>query len=195
VTCLCLTRNRRTWLPKAIACFQKQTYPQAELLILADGQDVRELLPDDDRVRLIHLSEVRTIGEKRNFGCGRAQGDVICHWDDDDWSAPGRLADQIPRLNGIAVTGYNAMRFTDGGRWWRYQGTSDYALGTSLCYLRSWWQAHPFKACNVGEDNVFVNMARSERAILSVDAGELMHATIHPNNTSPRHITANWIPL
>jgi O-antigen biosynthesis protein len=162
------------------------------LLILADGQDVRDLVPDDKRIQLIHLQDKRNIGEKRNYGCERAQGEVICHWDDDDWSAPGRVADQVQRLEETSVTGYHSMRFTDGARWWQYRGTPDYALGTSLCYLRSWWKLHPFEARHVGEDNYFVSNARKHRALKSVDAGELMHATIHQSNTSPRILTEAW---
>ena len=78
MTLLCLTKNRRRWLPQAIACFQRQTHKDAELLILADGEDVRDLLPaDDSRVRLIHLERPLNVGDKRNFGCERAAGHVI----------------------------------------------------------------------------------------------------------------------
>ncbi len=102
-------------------------------MILADGQDVRHLVPEHDpRVRLIHLDGWPEIGAKRNFGCEHAEGEIIAHWDDDDYSAPGRLADQVERLreSGKAVTGFHSMRFTDGVHWWKYEGTRNYALGT-----------------------------------------------------------------
>jgi glycosyltransferase involved in cell wall biosynthesis len=198
VTCMCLTRNRRAWLPKAIQCFLSQTYKVSQLLVVAEGPDVRDLVPRDPRIHLIHLSErTWSIGEKRNYACERATGDIICHWDDDDWSAPDRLADQLARLQqtGCAVTGYHSMRFTDGAHWWKYAGTKTYALGTSLCYHRSWWDAHRFQPKNVGEDNYFVEQACAAKTLASVDAGELMHATIHDANTSPRRIGSNWKSL
>jgi glycosyltransferase involved in cell wall biosynthesis len=197
VTCLCLTKNRRVWLPKAIQCFQQQSYPQIELLILADGEDVKDLVPDDDRIRLIHLEESRKIGEKRNFGCQQAGGEVICHWDDDDWSGPGRITRQIEMMeaSGKAVAGFHSMRFTDGANWWAYLGTKNYAIGTSLCYRRDWWQAHKFSHANVGEDNDFVAAAANARQLVNEDAGDLMHATIHAGNTSPRMIANNWKKL
>jgi glycosyltransferase involved in cell wall biosynthesis len=198
VTCLCLTRNRRQWLPKAIDQFLNQTYPHRELLILADGEDVRDLVPDDERIRLLHLEGARFIGEKRNLGCERALGDVIAHWDDDDFSAPGRLADQLARLesSGKAVTGYCSMRFTDGNAWWEYRNTPDFAVGTSLMYRRDWWKAHPFPAKQVGEDGDFVMTAQQHRQIFCSDAGEFMHATIHAGNTSPRTLMGNnWRKL
>jgi glycosyltransferase involved in cell wall biosynthesis len=193
VTALCLTRNRRQWLPKAIHCFQQQSYRKTELLILADGEDVRDLIPADDRIRLIHLAESRNIGEKRNYGCDRAAGEVICHWDDDDWSAPGRLARQIEMLNesGLKLAGFCSMRFTDGVNWWRYKGTKNYALGTSLCYRRDWWLSNPFRPTSIGEDNHMVWAAQAAKQIVSEDAGDLMVASVHGDNTSKRN-AANW---
>jgi O-antigen biosynthesis protein len=194
VTCLCLTRNRRQWLPKAIESFLQQTHRNAELLILADGEDVRDLVPDDEHIRLIHLEGPITIGDKRNFGCEHAPGEFIAHFDDDDYSAPGRLADQLGRLHesGMSVTGYNSMRFTDGERWWKYAGTVNYALGTSLLYRKDWWLRNRFRSLQVGEDNQFVAQAFASGELATADAGDLMHATIHAGNTSPRSLGSSW---
>jgi glycosyltransferase involved in cell wall biosynthesis len=158
---------------------------------------VSDLVPNDPTIRLIHLAEERPIGDKRNFGCSHASGAYIAHWDDDDVSYPTRLADQIDRLrvSGKAVTGYHSMRFTDGSRWWHYRGELHYALGTSLCYARSWWQSHPFKAIQVGEDNNFVAEAWTAQQLSTVDGAEYMHATIHTGNTSPRTFGNNWQEL
>ena len=165
------------------------------MLILADGDDVRDLVPAHDSIRLIHLGEQRDIGTKRNLGCERAAGSLIAHWDDDDYSAPERLADQVQVLvehPQYAVTGYHSMRFTDGARWWKYSGTRNYALGTSLCYRRDWWQQHQFHATQVGEDNQFVAVAWAANVLYSIDAGDRMHATIHAGNTSPRAMGSSW---
>lgn len=164
-------------------------------MILADGIDVLDLVPnDDERIRLIHLSTSPEIGAKRNFGCERAAGQIIAHWDDDDYSAPGRVEDQVGRLleSGKAVTGYHSMRFTDGIRWWLYSGSKYYALGTSLCYWRWWWQQNKFQSLHVGEDNQFVASAHSSGELATAEAGTLMHATIHDGNTSPRQMGDNW---
>ena len=195
MTCLCLTKDRRRWLPHAIRCFRRQTYGNAELLILADGADVLDLVPDDPRIRLIHLEGPLNIGDKRNFGCERAAGDVIAHFDDDDHSAPERLADQIRRLDesGRNVTGFHSMRFVAAdGQWWKYSGAPGYALGTSLCYRREWWRNHRFPSVQIGEDNAMVAVANAAGELVTAEAGELMHATIHPGNTSPRGQGSSW---
>ena len=195
MTCLCLTRNRRNWLPKAIDCFLAQTYPRRELLIVADGEDVADLVPQDERIRLLHVTGQTEIGEKRNFGCEHAYGDLIAHWDDDDFSAPGRLADQVGRLreSGKAVTGYHSMRFTDGARWWQYINNPGFSLGTALLYRREWWASNRFPNKHIGEDNDFGGRAQQQGQMISVDAGDLMYATVHPGNTSPRPLSGtNW---
>src|SRR5437870_1942610 len=61
ITCLCLTRNRRGWLPKAIASYLAQSYTPRELLIIADGEDVTDLVPQQEDIRLIQIEEGRNI--------------------------------------------------------------------------------------------------------------------------------------
>ena len=87
------------------------------------------------------------------------------------------------------------MRFTMGEDWWQYSGTADYALGTSLMYRRDWWSAHRFDSVQVGEDNRFASEASAARELASTDARELMYATIHPGNTSPRNFGSSWKKL
>ena len=164
--------------------------------MIADGENVSDLIPPG--VRYLHLEGSPTIGQKRNVGSEAARGDLVASFDDDDFSAPGRLTDQIRRLQqlGKAVTGYCSMRFCNGPQWWQYTGAADYALGTSLVYRRDWWACNPFPEIQVGEDNGFVGRAREQGQIVAADAGDLMWATIHSNNTSPRQLTGgNWSQL
>jgi glycosyltransferase involved in cell wall biosynthesis len=185
------TRGRQAYAIDAVSCFRCQTYPHKELIILDDADDPSFPVPPDiPGIQYHRLAKRLTIGAKRNICCSRAEGEVIAHWDSDDYSAPERLEDQFQRLlsTGADVTGYNAMRFTDGARWWQYTGSEDYALGTSLMYRREYWEANPFPCEMVGEDSAFIVPARKAQKIACVDAGDLMTATIHAGNTSPRVI-------
>lgn len=156
--------------------------------MVSSGQAVTHLIPEG--VRHLHLRGIPTTGRARNVGVEASLGEVIAHFDDDDFSHPGRLEDQLRRLiaSGKPVTGYRSMRFTDGTRWWRYDGSADYALGTSLVYRRDFWQRSRFPDLKVGEDNQFVSRARACGGIATADAGEMMWATIHDQNTSPRSV-------
>ena len=201
-----MTRNRRQWLPQAVRCFRSQTYPNKELLIVADGENIRDVVPDDPNIRLVEIESGHTIGEKRNFGCERAAREFIAHWDDDDFSAPGRLADQLSRLqaSGKAVIRYSPMYFarTRPGRpvpcslspvpsleWWIFQGSGIAVIGSSLFYSKSWWERHPFPARQVGEDSDFGMEAARAGQLVTAEAGLLMAATIHPANSSPRNLS------
>ena len=199
MTCLCLTRNRRQWLPQAIRCFQSQTYRNKELLIIADGENVRDIVAgaqeSDERVRLIEIPEGYRIGQKRNFGADQAAGEIIAHWDDDDFSAPERLGDQVQRLlaSGKAVTAYCAMYFRASraiteSEWWFYEGKPGRGIGTSLLYRKEWWRQHQFQAIQIQEDSHFMHAAAGAKEFVTAEAGTLMAATIHAGNTSKRNL-------
>ena len=95
------TFNRRAFVPQAIACFLAQDYEPRELIILDDGSDpVADLVPSDARIRYRRLSRRLNVGQKRNLACAEARGEIIVHWDDDDWSAPFRISYQVAELIG-----------------------------------------------------------------------------------------------
>lgn len=204
VTCVCLTKGNRehTWLELAIKCFKSQTYENRRLLIVRDNGGQIDGFASSDTLPLDQLwVNARALGAKRNKANRAATGEIILHWDDDDHSAPGRIADQVARLfdSGKQVTGYSSMKFVDeNGRWWLYKGTPGFAIGTSLCYFRSWWLAHPFSdTSHVGEDQEFTSVAVRQRQLSSAPDLDYMYATIHSDNTCPRR-TRNescWIPL
>lgn len=193
VSCILPTKNRVAFIPHAIACYQSQTYPNKELVIFDNGDDNTEaVLPPDPSIRYYRIHGNRTTGEMRNFCAKFSKGEFICHFDSDDWSAPRRVTDQVTRLGAHGVlTGYHAMLFYDerDGRlyWWRMPNSAiRYALGTSLCYRRVWWQHHPFPSLRIGEDMKFVQQAFREayRLVTTVSAEHLMVARVHAHQTS-----------
>jgi glycosyltransferase involved in cell wall biosynthesis len=197
VSCLCLTRNRREWLPKAVDCFLRQTYENRELLIVPDRmEDVIDFYPDERIHTLMPAPAV--VGTKRNLGCAAARGEIIAVWDDDDYSAPDRLAYQVEQIQqtGKAVHGWYSMKFSDGPHWWLYRGNASFVLGTSLCFRRDWWLTHPFQEIQCGQDENFAMVAFGAKQLTSeLDIG-LMYATVHPGNTSPRRIrSTSWTQL
>ncbi len=195
-------RSRGAWGEQAVESFLRQTYPHRELIILDDVDD--PTFPTSiAKLEGVHYlrRERETIYRKRNRLCGMASGTIVCHWDSDDWSSPDRIADQVARLrtSAKAVTGYHSMLFHDETslRWAKYIGHPGYALGTSLCYQKAFWQLHPFREDpselqvnkNVGEDGLFVKDAVNRDELASVDAEKRMVARAHADNTSPKVIT------
>ena len=89
------TRNRAHLLPQAIEQFNQQTWENKELLILDDtprGESkIKELQLEHPQICIWHIKEEASIGAKRNLLIKRASGDLIAHFDDDDYYAPTYL--------------------------------------------------------------------------------------------------------
>lgn len=199
VTAIMPTRGRCEWALQALRSFLAQTHDDKEIVIVDDADErsfaSRPVDPEGlDRIRYQILDRRLSIPEKRNHCCELASGDVIMHWDSDDWSAKSRMADQLARLekSELAVGGYYAMLFWDHQNrlGYRYKGSVNYAIGTSLAYRREWWSDHKFRFppdVGHGEDNEFVRMAREAAQIQCADAGPLMVARIHAGNTAVKN--------
>lgn len=162
VSCVMPTWNRRAFIPAAIDCFLRQTYDPRELVILDDGEEpIDDLIPEDARIRYVFEDRRRITGDKRNRVCELAIGELICHWDDDDWSAPDRIAHQVEMLSdsGKPITGFSNLLFWDlrekKARIYR-SSISGYVCGTTLCYTRELWQSRHFKSRHESSDNDFV---------------------------------------
>lgn len=73
-------------MPQAIQYFLRQNYPNRELVVVDDGTDaVTDMMPPDPQIRYVRLEGKHTLGTKRNLACEEARGEIIVHWDGDDW--------------------------------------------------------------------------------------------------------------
>jgi glycosyltransferase involved in cell wall biosynthesis len=88
------TYGREKHLAQALDGFLAQNYPNLEWLILDDSPNPSEALSNysDHRIHYFHSSERITIGEKRNQLIARARGNIIAHFDDDDYYAPNYIS-------------------------------------------------------------------------------------------------------
>src|SRR5215210_5881737 len=91
VSCIMPTYNRRKFIPNAIRYFLRQDYTNKELIVIDDGTDaVKDLIPDHRDIRYFYLDKKMNLGAKLNLACQHAKGNIIVHWDDDDWYAERR---------------------------------------------------------------------------------------------------------
>lgn len=193
------TRGRPQLAQKAVQCFLSQTYPNKQLLILDDADEpsfrdpLVPLLPEVSYFR--REGKRMNIAEKRNELCQFATGEIIMHFDDDDWSSPSRMADQVQRMEETAkqLTGYHSLLFycASPEAFHKYHGKVNYGLGTSLAYTKAFWKQHPFhQASNKphGEDNNMIVAGRNANEIIAVDAEQRMVALIHSGNTCRKHV-------
>jgi glycosyltransferase involved in cell wall biosynthesis len=201
VSCVMPTRDRRAFVPQAILCFQRQDYHKRELVVVDDGADpVADLMPADPRIRYVRLDRPLPLGEKRNVCNELASGDVLAHWDDDDWYAADRLSLQVSALTGDAeLCGLDTPLYYEPrtDRAWRYRrlpGSRPWVAGNTMCYRRERWLRHPFPPVAVGEDTRFVFAGSGPDPVaLSAD---LHLGVVHPGNTSCKHTAGpNWHPV
>lgn len=196
------TSDRRAFVPSALRYFLRQDYEPKELIVVDDGRDsVADLMPPDERIRYIRLEEKQSIGAKRNLACERARGEIIAHWDDDDWHAPHRLSYQAEALTGAGaeVCGLRELLFyePERGRAWQYRygpGAKPWLSGSTLCYLRSFWAGNRFRDINVGEDLYFIRDGPTRRLLVLEDS--TFHVgIIHRRNVSPKQTCgSSWRP-
>lgn len=197
VSCIMPTRNRRAFVPRALAYFARQDYANRELIIIDDGSDpVADLIPDDPHIRYLRQARPLSLGNKRNLACRQAHGSIIAHWDDDDWMADWRLSYQVAQLlaSGADICGLASLLFycPRSEQAWRYTypgGGKPWVAGGTLCYRRSFWERHPFQDITIGEDTRFV-WSSSEANIVALSEPNFYVALIHARNTAAKHTTS-----
>lgn len=190
VCCVMLTRDRPELAKRAVECFRAQTYENKWMLAFDTGEEWPEYdssRGDDVLTRMDGGMAGRSIGALRNeaakvavegrsakvCGVDPRTPDIFIHFDDDDFSHPNRIAEQVALLqsSGADVVGYSDMLFwreprveygqkvkdphglgmldtgaLHPGEAWLYTATKGCApaLGTSLCYWRKTWEKNPF---------------------------------------------------
>ena len=171
ISCIMPTYNRRSFIDLALACFRRQTYRNRELIVVDDGtESIADLVRDEPGVRYYRLSGRLRIGAKRNRACAEARGELIAHWDDDDWYAPDRLARQAaPILRGDAdITGLEnrfVLQMPDR-RFWTVEPHLHRSMfvgdvhGGTLVFRRAIWAAGVlYPEVDLAEDARFLQLA------------------------------------
>jgi glycosyltransferase involved in cell wall biosynthesis len=194
------TYNRRRFVGQAIWYFLRQDYAPCELIIIDDGEDaVADLVPDDERIHYVHLPERLSVGAKRNLACEMSHGELIAHWDDDDWTAPQRLSVQVAELtaSGADVCGARELLYyrLNEGEAWLYRYPADqrpWLVGGTLLYRRAAWVKHRFANRYVGEDSAFVWQFPPDR-LHAIDDTSWYVAVMHDHNTGAKNLDSpHW---
>ena len=209
---------------RAVRSFRAQTYANKRLLIYDNGKDAarpEEILDNETYFGCFWNAHrgMLTIGQLRHEANGHAFAShfhpkILIHWDDDDYSHPARIAEQVALLqaSGADAVGYREMLFwrttsvcLEGAvtemhqpvneAWLYSHHRADHALGTSLCYWRRTWERKPFADLpkgpgGTGEDHQWREGLKvvSQTALggpsLSDDDAPRMIASIHGGNSS-----------
>jgi glycosyltransferase involved in cell wall biosynthesis len=189
VSCIMPTYNRRPFIRLALARFREQTYPNRELLVIDDGRDgIGDLVRDEPAVRYLRIDARLPIGAKRNRACAEARGEIIAHWDDDDWYSPDRLERQAtPIVRGEAdITGLEnrfVLQVPDR-RFWTVDPRLHKSMfvgdvhGGTLVFRRSIWTAGiRYPEVDLAEDAMFLQQAtgRGNRLLKLENQGSFVY--------------------
>ncbi len=116
VSCLCVTEGRRAFMPWLLWCFDRQTWPRRELVIVDSSLEPFQVAGRDD-LRVVTAPPGSGVASKRNLALREAAGDFIAWFDDDDWQHPDRLAWLVEALHdGAPYTGSSRGWFVDLAR-------------------------------------------------------------------------------
>ena len=126
-----------------------------------------------------------------------ASGEIIAHFDDDDWQAPRRLATQVEVLENADLCGLDRLVFYDasgehfgaGAKAWLYRPRVEpWLAGSSLAYRKAlWYAARGFADVSNGEDVAFVQRAVLSGARVLALKDESLHVLmLHAANSVPR---------
>jgi len=196
------TYNRRAYIRTAIDCYLRQDYLRKELVILDDGSDpVADLVPAGSPIRYVQLERRLSLGDKLNQACELAQGEIIAHWDDDDWCAPNRLSYQVRVLleTQVDLVGLNTLLYydQDSNLGWQFIWPPEQRIwlaGGSFMYYRFVWKWNPFQSVNMDTDSRFLRKIPPNRMGVLADY-TIYVGLIHQANTSPKRIAGTfWRP-
>jgi hypothetical protein len=111
------TRNREKFLRNLESMVRSQTYQNVEWLIYDDSPAPSAYFSSltDTQVRYIHSPVAVSIGEKRNRMAKLAKGQIIAHYDDDDYYSAKYLETMMERIN----SGYDIVKLSG---WFLYSG-------------------------------------------------------------------------
>jgi glycosyltransferase involved in cell wall biosynthesis len=194
ISCIMPTRGRPRFVAQSIAYFRRQDYPNRELIIVyEDDADLPEGL-DDRNIRTVRTTQ-GIVGVKREEAARAARGEIIAHWDDDDWYAPQRLSRQaLPILQGVAdITGLNDLLFMSiaAREFWavtaelfRRLFVGNISGGTLMFRRDVWRRSGPYPARSLREDADFMVKSMQDGARLCpVPGRDLCVYVRHGRNT------------
>lgn len=188
VSCIMPTFNRRLFVSQAIKNFLHQEYPNKELIIVDDGTDkIQDLIPSyaHEQIKYIGLEQRKSIGYKRNMAVEQSRGEIIAHWDDDDWYHPSYLKEltnkllQVNNKNAISgISGYLVYLLEESVlKVCRTHGIA----GATFCYFKNLWEKNRYRDVNNAEDYFFLQDLKP--SVIRIENPELFIVIRHGDHT------------
>ena len=192
ISCLCVTKNGYDLLKNTITCYNKQIYPNKELIIIYenDNTEINKVIKEFKNNIDIKFIEVdssknkKTLGELRNISINESSGEYVCQWDDDDWYHPLRLWEQFRDLK---INNKNGSILSS---WLVYDNVKNELLECKRISFIGWEGSFIYKKSELktlypslkkGEDTTFIENIKDDLSVLYKP--ELYVYRVHSDNT------------
>lgn len=171
ITAVCVTWNRPRQLGQMIRCFERQTYPNRELVILDDAGQYAQA--QGDRWTLVSQNErYETLGDKRNAAARMVSPDTdyLAVWDDDDLYLPWALEATATALRHAELSRPSLVLHPECGQLHQHETFGQPNVGANIAptlaealfhsgwgYRRkAFWRVNGYPAWNAGEDQILL---------------------------------------
>jgi len=199
VSIVCVTRDRRVFMPIMKYSYMIQSYPEEklELIIVDDGDDpIEDTLIGLPNVVYVRLDEKKTIGEKRNIGISKAMYDIVTFMDDDDvypnnsvlertammLKTPSKECAFCTVIPCYDIVKYSSFMNAPPIRLPMSQRISE----ATLIFTKKFWEERKFGDTQVAEGDAFIR--GREHMCRELSPQEVIVSLVHPKNTSSRKI-------
>jgi hypothetical protein len=203
VSILCITRDRRVFMPLLKYSYMIQSYPEdkLELVIVDDGADsIEDTLIGVPNVKYVRCDPGLTISQKRNLAAKNAMYDILVNMDDDDVYPNNSVLQRVAMLLmepmkqcGFCTTipCYDITKFAS---FMNVPPThlpmSERVSEATLVFTKQFWEDRPFEdSVHIGEGNAFIR--GREHMCREISPQEVIVSLIHSKNTSSRKLPPN----
>ena len=197
ISILTPTANRRDLFKLAIYNFKNIDYPKEKIewIIIDDGTDsIRDMLPEDDRIKYYYLANKLKLGEKRNLCVSKSNYDYIAFMDDDDYYPSVSLKKRVSYLinSNKNCVFCSTIGCFDINKYASIINVPPHQLPfhhrvseATLCFKKKFWNDRCFKNDSIGAEAMEF-MENRELDCLEISWKDIIVSLLHSKNTSTR---------
>lgn len=198
VSIVCVTRDRREFMPILKYSYMIQSYPEdkLELIIVDDGDDsIEDTLLGVPNVVYVRCEKM-SIGAKRNLGVSKAMYDVVAFMDDDDVYPNNSVLERVAMMLkapskecsfSTTIPCYDISKYSS------FMNSPPLKLPMServseatLTFTKGFWEENKFADVQIAEGNTFIS--GREYRCREISPQNVIVSLTHPKNSSSRKI-------
>ncbi|MGG3888372.1 glycosyltransferase [Metabacillus fastidiosus] len=180
---------RQNFLDNVFQNYESQTWPDKELIIILNKDDMdiniwRDKARNYQNVSVYQLPETSTLGECLNFGVEKSKYDYIAKFDDDDYYSPFYLSKSMEIFHDpdVSLTGKNFFYvYFENEKLLVEHKRHPRVSGGTIIFKKDIFKKVKFPERNKGEDAIFVRNC-IENGFKFCPADKFNYVCIRKNN-------------